>query len=147
MNRSPQKLYRPYNKTAYNFHAGRAGGDFRDFRRGKEMTRFEGTHLSIGRSQAGYDYTPLFRFLLSKVGSDWDEVFSEAIKRLDKTDPVFWLVDIHGTDGQCVVRIGESSYYSGLTVQDGILVKVDETALPPAKRCTCCTHTFNGVAY
>jgi len=42
--------------------------------------------------QNGLDYTPLYRFLLSKVGEDFDEVYSEAVARLDRPDPVFHLV-------------------------------------------------------
>ncbi len=91
---------------------------------------------------------PLFRFLLSKVGQKWDDIFSEALKRLDKHDPVFWLVDLDFEDGEYgIVRIGESSYYSKLTVKNGLLIKADENAMAPAKSCTCCTHTFNGKPY
>lgn len=146
MNREPQKLYRPYNKTAHGFHTGRMGGDYSDARHSKTMQRFEGKHLSIGQTHIGYDYTPLFRFLLSKVGREWDEVLSEAVAWLDKQEPIFWMVELH-TPTSGVVRIGDNSYYSCLNVRDGVLVKVEEAALPPKKGCTCCTHTFNGVPY
>jgi len=76
----------------------------------------------MGRSRVGYDYTPLFRFLLSKVGCSWDEVYSAALARLDKREPIFWLVDLHDPR-EGVVCVGESSYFSRLTVVDGILVK------------------------
>ncbi len=144
MNRAKPPLYRKYNKTAWGYHQS----SFRDDRNTKELKGFEGTHRSMPRSRAGYDYTPLYRFLLSKVGQSWDEVFSEAVGRLDKQEPVFRLVDLHcqgGTAG--TVGMGESTYYSRLTVQDGILVVADPLAAPPEKRCTCCTWTFNGVPY
>jgi len=48
-----------------------------------------------GRQQRGLDYTPLFFFLLSKIGQHWDEVYSEAISRLDRPDPIFWMVAQH----------------------------------------------------
>lgn len=104
--------------------------------------------MSIRKTREGFDYTPLFKFLLSRVGRNWDEVFSEAVQRLDKQEPIFWLVDLYFEKGDYgVVRIGESSYYLKLTVQNDLLVIADPEATAPAKLCTCCTHTFNGVAY
>ena len=45
-----------------------------------------------GIKQHGLDYTPLYKFLLFKVGRKWDEVYSEAIARLDKKNQFFgWL--------------------------------------------------------
>ncbi len=143
-----EPLYRKYNKVARGFHHNAPGGEYRYERNSKAMNNFEATHKSIHRTRAGYDYTPLFRFLLSKVGQNWDDVFSEAVSRLDKQEPVFWLVDLNlenNDDG--VVRIGEHSYYSKLTVKDGLLTRADEAAEAPAKSCTCCTHTFNGKPY
>ena len=95
----------------------------------------------------GLDYTPLFRFLLSRVGQDWTAVRSEAAARLDREDPIFWLVAQGPQEEQDFVRIGHSSFWSGLKV-DGAnrLVRV-----APALNlddmvpyCTCCTHTLNG---
>lgn len=40
----------------------------------------------------GLDYTPLYKFLLSKIGEDWTSVHSEALSRLDKEEPIFYLV-------------------------------------------------------
>lgn len=143
-----EPLYRKHNKLARGFHHIKPGGDFRHERNSKAMDNFEGSHKSIARSREGYDYTPLFKFLLSKAGQPWDDVFSEAVSRIDKQDPVFWLVDLDFEPGDCgVVRMGESSCYSKLTVKDGLLIKADENALPPAKSCTCCTYTFNGKPY
>ncbi|MDP1183677.1 hypothetical protein Q6285_30915, partial [Klebsiella pneumoniae] len=64
----------------------------------------------------GLDYTPLFRFLLSRVGQDWDEVYSEAVARLDLKDPIFWMVALREMDEQDYIRAGEASYFSGLKV-------------------------------
>ena len=143
-----EPLYRKYNKLATGFHLKTPGGEFRHERNSKAMRNFEDTHISMRRTREGYDYTPLFRFLLSKVGQKWDDIFSEAVKRLDQQEPVFWMVDLDfdvGANG--VVRLGESSYYSKLTVKNGLLIKADENSVPPAKSCTCCTHTFNGKPY
>ncbi len=148
MNRLKEPLYRKYNKLARGFHLNTPGGEFRHQRNTKELKNFEGDHMSIGRTREGYDYTPLFKFLLSRLGRNWDEVFSEALQRLDKQEPIFWLVDLHFKEGDYgIVRIGESSYYSKLTVQNDLLALADAEATAPDKRCTCCTHTFNGIAY
>lgn len=148
MNRSKEPLYRKYNKLARGFRHSSYGGDFRHERNSKELKNFEGSHLSIKRTREGFDYTPLFKFLLSRVGQDWDTVFSEAVSRLDKKEPVFWIVDMHYEPGDFgTVRTDESSYFSKLTVQNGLLVLADPEAEPPAINCTCCTHTFNGKPY
>ena len=135
-------LYRKVNTKARGvFH--RSDSDYRNNRNTKN-SEFSKMAKDV---QRGLDYTPLFRFLLSKVGHNWDLVFSEAISRLDKKDPIFWMVSM-GLDGaEDYIRIGESSYYSGLYVDENGLLQVvspelDETSLDPT--CSCCTHTFNG---
>ncbi|OJW81704.1 MAG: hypothetical protein BGO69_14435 [Bacteroidetes bacterium 46-16] len=148
MKRVKEPLYRKYNKLARGFHHNSLGGAFRYQRNTKEVKNFEGTHMSVRRTREGYDYTPLFKFLLSRAGQNWDKIFSEAVQRLDKQEPIFWLVDLHFEQGDYgVVSIGENSYYSKLTVQDDLLVLADPKVTAPAKLCTCCTHTFNGIAY
>jgi hypothetical protein len=103
-----------------------------------------------GRKRRGLDYTPLFRFLLSKVGSDWSDVFSEAAARLDRVEPIYWVVARADHERQDCVRVDESTYVSGLYVdENGLLQKVNPhlgvDSLYP--RCKCCTHTFNGVPF
>ena len=74
MNKPKGKLYRKENKKALNYH-GDKGGDFRHSRNTKAMKQFEGGSMSIKKDvQRGVDYTPLFKFLLSKVGKVWDHV-------------------------------------------------------------------------
>ena len=99
-----------------------------------------------GKKQRGLDYTPLYRFLISKVGAQWDEVFSEAKSRLDKTDPIFTLVALHEHEKKAIVRTDESTYFSGLFVdEDGLLsfFNPELTAKDMQPSGTCCTHTFN----
>jgi len=99
------------------------------------------------RQKRGLDYTPLFKFLLSKVGSDWNAVHKEAISRLDKPEPIFWLVALHEHERKDFVRMGESSYFSGLYVNEQGLLALVNPNLGPEKMaplCQCCTHTFNG---
>lgn len=115
------------------------------------MKAFEGHHLPMHAAQHGQDYTPLYKFLLSKTGSRWDDVFSEAVARLDKQEPIYYLVDLHpAADDTGFVRVDSNAYYSKLTVDEqGILVilRPELTANDLPMACTCCTHSFNGVPY
>ncbi|MCM2129419.1 hypothetical protein [Larsenimonas rhizosphaerae] len=100
--------------------------------------------------QRGLDYTPLFKFLLAKVGCPWSEVHSEAVSRLDKKDPINWLVAMDYESAEEVIRVGESSYFSGLYVDEKRILRIvnpdiDENTLGPL--CKCCTHTFNGTPF
>ncbi len=142
-----EPLYRKVNTTAHNA-SHRSMGDFRDDRRSKAFAQSEATRLSMhGKSRRGLDYKPLFQFLLSKVGQPWVAVHAEAVSRLDQEEPIFWLVAQHEEDREDVVQVSESSYFSGLYVDEaGVLQKVNPAVgsqtLKP--RCACCTHTFNG---
>lgn len=96
----------------------------------------------------GFDYTPLFKFLLSRVGEDWDEVHSEAVSRLDREEPINWMVAPDFSAGTPFFRAGESSYFSGLYVDDNNRLAVVDPELTPdtmQPSCACCTHTLNGV--
>lgn len=143
-------LYRKHNKTAYYFN-GNTGGDYRDDRHTKLAKRDELNEVSRqgmkGKTERGMDYTPLFRFLLPKVGEDWDAVHSEAVSRLDKQEPIFWMVAIHESEKRERVLMGESTYWSGLYVdENNLLQKVnpDLSVDDIHPGCKCCTHTFNG---
>jgi len=147
MNRK-QPLYRRVNTRTHNV-AHAHGGDYRATRGAAEEDA-AGLGRMHGRKRRGLDYTPLFRFLLSRVGQDWDEVYGEAIARLDAPEPIFWMVARSDLDKRPFVRIGESSYYSGLYVDgDNRLALVDPDLkvedMEPA--CGCCTHTFNGLRF
>ncbi|RUR69611.1 hypothetical protein EJP67_21380 [Variovorax guangxiensis] len=145
-----EPLYRKVNTKARNVHHA-FGGDYRHERNTKNSERSEATRGSMhGKHQRGLDYTPLFRFLLSKIGADWDSVHSEAVSRLDRPEPIFWLVALRTEQRQDVVRIGDSSYYSGLFVDDEGKLQVVNPTLGPERMtpsCPCCTHTFNGVRF
>lgn len=151
MNRQKEPLYRKQNKLALSYIrcTNTITGSFRHERNTKAVKNFEGTHMPMNSINQGRDYTPLYKFLLSKVGCKWDEVYSEAVSRLDKTYPIFYLVILDVPEGRYpVVRIGEGTLYSMLTVNsEGILVKVDAEAGPMKPACTCCTHSFNGKPY
>lgn len=138
-------LYRKVNTKARGVLHNK-GGDYRHQRNAKHAD-------AVGMKQGvqrGLDYTPLFKFLLSKVGKPWGEVHSEAISRLDKEEPLYWMVSDGRETANTYVRIGESSYFSGLYVDaDGILQIVDPEIGPDSLEpsCKCCTHTFNGVVF
>lgn len=143
-----QPLYRKVNTQTHNVHHN-TGGDYRTARQAAEAAD-AGRGPMHGKRRRGLDYTPLFRFLLSRVGSDWNGVYSEAVARLDRPDPIFWMVARHKHERREMVRAGESSYYSGLYVDDqGILqvVNPDVSAETLEPSCSCCTHTFNGVRF
>lgn len=100
-----------------------------------------------GKKRRGLDYTPLFMFLLSRIGKDWAKTYSEAVARLDRPDPIFWMVASSELDRKSVARIGENTYNSGLYVdENGRLAAVDPsiTEHDVNPTCECCTHTFNG---
>lgn len=150
-----EPLYRKENTKARNHHH-RVGGDYRHERHtkaAKESEEFEETHLSMhGKKQRGLDYTPLYRFLISKVGKEWTKIHSEAVSRLDKSEPIYYLVAQHDDEKSDYVRIGDNSYYSGLYIdENNILQKVNPnfTAHHLEEHfrdvmCDCCTYSFNG---
>ena len=143
-------LFRKVNTTAHGVHH-RFGGVFSDGRNSASARKSEGAHLPMhGKVRRGLDYTPLFKFLLSKVGSNWNEVHAEAVSRLDRPEPISWLVALHPADEQDVVRTGEASYFSGLRVDENRRLQVVNPSLGPESltpQCKCCTHTFNGVRF
>jgi len=140
------KLYRRVNTKTFNVHH-MFGSDY-SLQRAKVSVDFETQHSTMhGRKQRGLDYTPLFNFLLSNVGKDWDSIYKEAKLRLDKEDPIFWIVARSEVEKRDIVRVGESTYYSGLYIDDNkVLQKVNASIknedLQPL--CPCCTYTFNG---
>lgn len=143
-------LFRKVNTTAHrpNVHVG---GEYRDQRNTKREIESEAQRRPMhGKARKGLDYTPLFRFLLAKVGQPWREVHAEAVGRLDSEAPIYWLVALRENERQDYVRVGESSYYSGLFVDEAGLLQVVNPAIGPASLtpfCKCCTHTFNGVRF
>ena len=152
MNKQQEKLYRKEKKTGLSSHYYvKTGSEYRYQRHTKQTKKESDNEIAFKPMKKGkydYDYTPLFRFLLSKVGEKWDSIYSEAKSRLDKDEPIFWIVKLEITQDDIndpKVRIGESATYSMLTVnKEGILVKVDPDFTNSYVSCSCCTHTFNG---
>lgn len=143
-------LFRKVNTTAHGVHH-RFGGEYRDERKSRASRESDATRTSMhGHTHRGLDYTPLFKFLLSKVGSSWDAVYSEAVSRLDRREPIFWLVALRPEEEQEYVRTGEATYFSGLRVDSEGRLQLVNPSLGPgslAPQCNCCTHTFNGARF
>jgi hypothetical protein len=148
-------LFRKEKKTGLSCHYYvERGGQHRHDRHSKKMKQFDGDHLPMNSGKFGYDFTPLYMFLLSKVGQNWDKIYSEACDRLplEYRERIFDLIQtIEGTivddrkQIREVVRGGESAYYSALKVEDGILLKINPEFNPQnVFGCLCHTHSFNG---
>ena len=145
--RRKKPLWRKVNTRTHGVRHG--GGEARWDRHTKAEAQNEALigSMHAGRRN-GRDYTPLFKFLLSKVGQDWDAVHSEAVSRLDSEEPIWWMVARKDAEKARFFRAGESSYYSKLWIDaDNRLAKVDPDwgveDMEPS--CACCTHTFNGM--
>ncbi len=148
MNREKEPLYRKVNSKARGCHHN-TGLDAKHTRNTKAGL----TKKMRQGAQRGLDYTPLYKFLLSKVGKPWVDVLKEAQSRLDKDEPIYYMV-IMGDDLSGYHNINHlgyfnsgSSMYSTLIVDDnGLLQKMkpelkNEDFYPS---CWCCTRTFNG---
>ena len=148
MNHRKKPLYRSVNTRTRNVRHG-SGSKSKWERNTKASAQNQSAQQSMHSGQRhGFDYTPLFKFLLSRVGKDWNDVHSEAVSRLDHEDPIHWMVAPNLSKGRRFFRAGESSYFSGLYVDDSnILALVDPEITPDTMQpyCSCCTHTLNGV--
>ncbi len=85
-----KKLYRRVNTTTRH-RSNNPGAEYR-WERYKQKATDENMPQRAsmhGKQKRGLDYSPLFMFLLTKVGQQWDEVYSHAVKRLDKPEPIF----------------------------------------------------------
>lgn len=146
--RRKEPLYRRVNTLAHGVKH-RFGADYSQSRN-RKLDRSNTLGSMRKGFRRGLDYTPLFRFLISNVGQDWNAVYSEAVSRLDKVEPIFWLVSLTEENKNSIVRIGESSYYSGMYVDENNVLAIVDPSLAVEQltpSCSCCTHTFNGVPY
>lgn len=98
-------LYRKVNTRARGVHhyTGGAARHDRNSKRGPKRGMAQGTQRVL-------DYTPLYRFLLSRVGKDWARMHSEAVARPDREEPVRRIVHPTRDAGKAIVRVGESTY-------------------------------------
>ena len=151
MSRERKKpLYRKVNTRTHGVRHGH-GGDYRHVRNTKVEKTAESEGVARGTMRGhlrhGLDYTPLYRFLLKNVGKDWNDIHRQAIARLDSEQPIWHIVARTLQERRRLVRVGDSSYYSGLFIDDQDRLAVVDPALSAADLapgCHCCTHTFNG---
>ncbi|MEX2668371.1 hypothetical protein [Candidatus Uabimicrobium amorphum] len=144
MNRNKKPLYRKVNTKAKGVHH-HFGGDYSTNRHSKNNV----VGMSKGKRR-GLDYTPLFKFLLSKVGQPWDKVHSEAVSRLDREEPIYYIVSLDKSSAKDVVLVGESSYFSGLFVDEQGILQLTAPHIGPGDlepSCACCTHSLNGKVF
>lgn len=137
-----EPLYRKVNTKARNVDH-HFGGDAK-YERNTKKGMSKSMH---GKKKRGLDYTPLFRFLLSKVGKPFNEIYNEAIRRLDSPEPIWWIVNKDFKDNSGFIRVDESTYYSQLIIDENGLLQVLNPEVTNEKLyplCDCCTHTFNG---
>ena len=143
-------LFRKVNTRARGVHHLK-GSNFRHGRNTKAQRQSDVARGSMHQGKLrGLDYTPLFKFLLSKVGADWNRVYEQARPRLNAEEPIYWLVARSSPEMRPYVRIGESSYYSGMYIDEHNRLQLVDATLTAAgltRQCTCCTHTFNGVPF
>jgi hypothetical protein len=149
MNNRIKPLYRKENKVSLsNKYNVSKGSEYRYNRRTKLFLSDDRNYKPMNSGKHGYDYTPLFKFLLSKVGSNWDQTYSEAKARLNKPKPIFWIVALHDSQRRDIVRVGESTYYSGLFVEDSgklAIVNPDVQLINLPNPYPGETLTFNGI--
>lgn len=151
MLKEKKPLYRKVNTKALHHHH-HTGPDAKNQRNTKQ-----GISRSMSKDkQRGLDFTPLYKFLLSKIGSNWDKVHSEAVSRIPigEEDAIYHIVYKESDDYNKKLTLergytlcGESSRYSLLVIDEDNKLAL---AKPELKNedihpsCNCCTHTFNG---
>jgi len=149
MNHQKEKLYRKVNTRTRmgneRYYCSVKGPDSKNERNTKiGMTK------KMTSKDHGLDYTPLFRFLISKIGKPWETAYKEAQSRLDSEEQIFWMINndaIHEVDPRDYFMY-HNSYYPRLVIDNnGILHMMN----PDLKNedfyphCSCCTHSYNGV--
>jgi hypothetical protein len=142
-----EPLFRKVNTKTHGVRHG-LRGEYRHERNTKAEKCSEATHRPMhGKKHHGLDYTPLFKFLHSKIGENWNEIYSEAVSRLDRPDPIFRLVALHEHERKEYVWTGETSLFSDLYVDEKGRLQLVNPNLGPEQMmplCHCCTYTLNG---
>lgn len=149
MNKEIKPLYRKVNTKARNYRSNNFGGDFKYSRHKKQDTLEQTKGTMFANNKRGLDYTPLFKFLLTKIGCEWDKVYSLVKPRLDKTEPIFWMVSLNADNKKDYIRIGESTFYSGLFVDENGILQISNPSFNPSSindkhNYNFETNSFNG---
>lgn len=151
MNKEKELLYRKEKKTGLSRRGHiQTGQEYRWQRNTKEFGNSEAQHEAMNPGKYGYDYTPLCRFLLSRVGQPWEPTYHEAQTRLKGQDygekPIWWMVAQNESerDDWGYSHIGEHSMWSQLYVDDESILQISKPEARGKISCSCCTHSFNG---
>lgn len=94
-NECKKPLYRKVSKTTHNGFEHADYGYNERSRYARHTKRGIKKGMSTQQDSRGhglYDYTPLFKFLLTQEGKDWSKVWDECMHRLNTTEPVGWMV-------------------------------------------------------
>ena len=117
------------NNESFSHHNNRNHADYKHIRNTKKHKITEDGDFVVkckegmhNTSPNGYDYTPLYRFLQSKVGKKWNDVFSEAKSRLDKEEPIWHIVYLSKPDIE-ITRWGEGTYYHTLYIDENNILQ------------------------
>lgn len=92
-----------------------------------------------------FDYTPLYNYLLTQIGEDFNVIHSYVQKRVNNINRIYDIIK-PSTYKLSYVRVSENAYYSALYIDEyNTLKKINpnfniEHMYP---FCSCCTHTFN----
>ena len=170
MTHEKKPLFRPENKTTIQTkYYIRRGGKHKHTRNTKEFKSFDGNRWKMhSKGNLGLDYTPLYNFLISSVGKNFDEVYAEACERMsglghNYKEEIFYCVEkntyiengnVYDSKGElvsCIWRSGESSYHDKMFIDDnGVLrlvreFNIDKNTDSDLKLgCACHTHSVNG---
>ncbi len=107
MFKTKKPLYQKVNPTAHGVYH-HIGGNFSEARNQTNSIDAPMSQSLRKGARRGLGDTPLFRFLLSRVGRHWNGTFSVAVGRFDQNATTFWLVALREEDAQDYVRL--SSY-------------------------------------
>lgn len=69
---------------------------------------------------------------------------------MDKSEPIFFLVTLNECNKQNYVRVGESSYFSWMYVDNEWFLRLSNSDLVSEDielLCNCCTYTLNGEVF
>lgn len=130
MNKQPKPLYRKWNTRVLSpsYWLNLWGGDYRH-ERSKHKNDFETTKLPMKKNRgAGYDYTPLYQYLRSHVGENWNDIYSKILPRLPDTKEgrEAWTIFVlqPGEKVRPLVRYGPRSMFSALYIDEKNLLQV-----------------------
>lgn len=144
-------LYRKEKKTGLmtQYYVNR-GGEYR-WERSKSVTPnrvYDALKQQMKSRKLGMDWQPLYNFIMSNVGCNYDETYSKALKRCNKFRDEFnkhWAYLFN--DDRDIVRLGENTYYSALTIDEFNNIQIRNTGAEPIKGGSFSfgyTHSFNG---